>query len=71
MNMKIIEKEILNGAVQKFRENTGLTAEIIEMAARATNAGYIHDAIIKIKWKDLDYFFAVEVKTFADLHKRE
>lgn len=62
MNMEIIGKDILDRALQKFRENTGLTAEIIEMAARATNAGYIHDAIIKIKWKDLNYFFAVEVK---------
>ena len=52
MNMKIIEKEILNGAVQKFRENTGLTAEIIELEARAINADHIHDAIIKVKWKD-------------------
>jgi len=62
MNMKIIEKEILNEALQKFRENTGLTVEIIEIEARAINAGHIHDAIIKIKWKDLDYFFAVEVR---------
>lgn len=62
MNMEIMDKEILNRALQKFRENTGLIAEITEMAARATNAGHIHDAIIKIKWKDLDYLFAVEVR---------
>jgi len=62
MNMKIIEKEILNEALQKFRENTGLTVEIIEIEARAINGRHIHDAIIKIKWKDLDYFFAVEIK---------
>jgi hypothetical protein len=57
-----MEKEILNRALQKFRENTELTAEIIEMVPRAANAHYIYDAIIKIKWKDLDYVFAVEVK---------
>lgn len=62
MNREILEKEILNGALQKFRENTGLTVEIIELKARAINADHIHDAIIKVKWKDLDYLFAVEVK---------
>jgi hypothetical protein len=31
--MEIMEKEILDRALQKFRENTELTAEIIEMAA--------------------------------------
>ncbi|MEA2006141.1 MAG: type IV toxin-antitoxin system AbiEi family antitoxin [Acidobacteriota bacterium] len=62
MNREIKEKEILNEALRKFNENTGLTVEIIEIEPRAVNVGCIHDALIKIKWQDLDYFFAVKVK---------
>jgi len=59
------EKKILNDALGEFRKNTGLIVEVIEFEGKALKVEYHHDAIIKIKWNDLDYYFAVEIKNIV------
>ena len=59
------EKKILNDALGEFRKNTGLVADVIEFEGRALDAKYYHDAVVKIQWNDLDYYFAVEIKNIV------
>jgi len=59
MNMKNIERDVLHRAIDMFRKNTGLTVEIEPYPLHAT---YKPDAVIRIKWQDLEYFFEAEIK---------
>lgn len=56
------EKKILNDALGEFRKNTGLVVDVVEFEGRALNVKHYHDAIVKIQWNDLDYYFAIEIK---------
>ena len=56
------EKKILNDALGRLRKNTGLIAEVVEFEGKALNVDYYHDAIVKIQWNDLEFYFAVEIK---------
>lgn len=55
------EKRILNDALGEFRKNTGLAVDVVEFEGKGLDVKYRHDAIIKIKWNDLDCYFAAEV----------
>jgi hypothetical protein len=59
------EKKILNDALGEFRKNTGLAADVVEFEGRGLDEKYRHDAIIKIQWDDVDYYFAAEVKNIV------
>lgn len=59
------EKKILNDALGEFRKNTELDVDVVEFEGRGLNEEYYHDAVIKIQWKDLDYYFAVEIKNIV------
>ena len=59
MNVKNIERDILHRAIDMFRKNTGLT---IEIEPHPLNANYRPDAVIKIIWQDLEFFFEAEIK---------
>jgi len=59
------EKKILNDALGEFRRNTRLVAEVVEFEGKALDAEYYHDAVVKIQWNDLDYYFAVEIKNIV------
>jgi len=59
MNVKNIERDVLHMAIEMFRKNTGLTLEIEPYPVQAT---YRPDAVIRIKWKDLEFFFEAEIK---------
>jgi hypothetical protein len=59
------EKKILNDALGEFRKNTGLIVDVVEFEGRTLDVKYRHDAIIKIKWDDLDYYFAAEIKNIV------
>lgn len=59
------EKEILNEALGEFRKKTGITVDIVEFEGRGLDVKDGHDAIIKIQWSDLDFYFAVEVKNIV------
>lgn len=62
MNIESKEKRILNDALGELRKNTGLVVDVVEFEGRALNVEYYHDAIVKIQWNDLEYYFAVEIK---------
>jgi hypothetical protein len=62
MHFESKEKIILNDAIAEFRKNTGLVLDIVEFEDKALDVKYRHDAIINIKWNNLDYYFAVEIK---------
>lgn len=49
---------ILHKAVDKFRRNTELTADIVP---EPHHKDFTADAVLKIVWQDLDYLFDVEV----------
>jgi len=59
------EKKILNDALGEFRKNTGFVVDVVEFGGRALNVEYYHDAIVKVQWNDLDYYFAVEIKNIV------
>lgn len=59
------EKKVLNDALGEFRKNTGFVIDVVEFEGRALNVKYYHDAIVKIQWNDLDYYFAVEIKNIV------
>jgi len=59
------EKKILNDALDEFRKNTGFVVDVVEFEGRALNVKYYHDAIVKVQWNDLDYYFAVEIKNIV------
>lgn len=59
------EKKILNDALGEIRKNTGLAVDVVEFEGRALDVKYRHDAIVKIQWNDLDYYFAVEIKNIV------
>ena len=59
MNVKNIERDILHRAIEMFRKNTGLTLKI---EPYPVHAAYRPDAVIRIIWKDLDFFFEAEIK---------
>lgn len=59
------EKKILNDALGEFRKNTGLIVDVVEFEGRTFDVKYRHDAIIKIQWDDLDYYFAAEIKNIV------
>lgn len=59
------EKKILNDALDEFRKNTGFVVDVVEFEGRALNVEYYHDAIVKVQWDDLDYYFAVEIKNIV------
>ncbi len=59
------EKKILNDALREFRKNTGIFFDVVEFEDRALDIEYRHDAIVKIRWKDLDYYFAAEIKNIV------
>jgi hypothetical protein len=56
------EIRIINDALEKFREATGLTVEIIGLDIKGTQKNYYPDARINIKWENLDFHFAIEAK---------
>ena len=57
MTLTELEKKILGEALEKFRNNTGL---VVEIDPNLHHAGKVLG--IKLVWKDLEYFFAVEIK---------
>jgi len=59
MDMKDIERDVLYKAIDMFRKNTGLAVEIEPYPLHAT---YKPDAVIRIKWQDLEYFFEAGIK---------
>lgn len=59
MRMKNIERDVLYKAIDVFRKNTGLAVEIEPYPLHAT---YKPDAVIRIKWQDLEYFFEAEIR---------
>ncbi len=63
------EKRILNDALGELRKNTGLVAEVVDFEVKALdnalNVQYYKDAVVKIEWNDLDYYFAVEIKNIV------
>jgi len=59
------EIKILNDALGEFRKNTGIAVDVVEFEGRGLDVNYRHDAIIKIQWDDLDYYFAAEVKNIV------
>jgi hypothetical protein len=62
MNKEPKEIKILNEALERLRANTGLVVDIDELNIRANHGGYCQDAVINIKWEDLDFRFAAEIK---------
>jgi hypothetical protein len=66
MNMKNKEIEILNEALEKFRRTTGLTVEVMEFGVRGIQGKFIQDATIKIKWEDINFLFAIEIKNVVN-----
>ncbi len=66
--MKVNDKEIevLNGALDKLRTTTGLAAEVVEFEARGPRGDIYHDATIEIRWEDLRFRFAAEIKNVVN-----
>ncbi len=62
MRTKPAETRILQKALQVFERTTQITAELrdLEVAFDTARRG---DAVIRIMWQDLEWHFAVEVKT--------
>jgi len=63
------EKKILNDALGELRKNTGLVVEVVDFEVEALDEAkdgeYYQDAIVKIQWNDLNYFFVVEIKNIV------
>lgn len=62
MNIKNVEKDILNEAIEGLRNATGLIIEIDELNLMIPNQDYGYDAAINIKWEDMKFHFKVEIK---------
>lgn len=63
MDPKNKETAILHKAIEMLRKNAGLTAEI---EPNPNYTGYAPDAVIRIVWHDLDYFFDAEIKNVVN-----
>ena len=53
------ETAILHGAIDMLRKNTGLTVEI---EPNPHVEDFVPDAVIRIAWQDLEYYFDAEIK---------
>lgn len=59
MKTKGREKEILHKALETLERTTELTAEVLPNVLQEPN---VPDALIRITWQDMEWYFAIEVK---------